>query len=152
MLPLGHLASALITSDRLKGDPLAAALGSQIPDLVDKPLAWVLKATASSRYLAHNIPATALTSLVAYRLGGPAAGRGILAGHLSHLLADQALGGRIPFLWPFKRYEMAHGKFKLHWPSLMIEVIAGYYLWRRLEGDCTEDSGSPTERSRLTAT
>ena len=131
MLPLGHVAVALAASDRIGGDSRAAILSSQLPDLVDKPLAWVFKATESSRYVAHTLVATALCLGVVAAVSGPRTVRGIAAGYLTHLAADELLGGKVPLLWPFKRYRLGHKSFRLRPRAMLIEMAAGAYLYRR---------------------
>jgi len=90
---------------------LALALGTQFPDLVDKPLAWYLGALPSGRSLAHSLLAFALVVgvalVLARRDGRPEVAAGFGVGYLSHLAGD-ALGdvvagdfGYLTFLgWP----------------------------------------------------
>ena len=132
MLPLGHISAAIVVSDLIDGDPLIAALTSQVPDLVDKPLAWILKTTSSSRFVAHTVLAMACCSAVAQALGGPRVMRGALAGYGTHLAGDQLLGGKVPALWPLKRYKLGHKTFRLRLRPLLIELVAAAHLYRRL--------------------
>ncbi|MEX2236236.1 MAG: metal-dependent hydrolase [Dehalococcoidia bacterium] len=141
MLPLGHLTCALLLSDAVDGDPLAAAACSQLPDLVDKPLAWVFKATKSSRYLVHNLAAGGVLTALAYKFGGSRVARGAASGHFSHLLADQTFGGKIPFLWPFKSYRLGHSKFRFYLKPLIAEALAAAYLAHRFR--LIESRGEP---------
>ena len=65
MWPWGHLAVGYLVYSglsrwrfgRLPGSvaTLAVALGTQLPDLVDKPLAWTVNVLASGRSLAHSL-------------------------------------------------------------------------------------------------
>ena len=130
MLPLGHIATALVASDLVKGDSIAAAVSSQIPDLIDKPLAWVFRSTDSSRFLAHTAVA-AMTSGALASLAGPRIMRGTIAGHASHLVADQLFGGKVPILWPLKRYALGHKRFRLRLRPFVVELLAAGYLYRR---------------------
>lgn len=90
---------------------VAVAVGTQFPDLVDKPLAWVFGILPSGVSLAHSVFTAAGLSLVVVLLGRriqrerPAVGFAV--GYLSHLPADilypVILGRRVmveAFLWP----------------------------------------------------
>jgi membrane-bound metal-dependent hydrolase YbcI (DUF457 family) len=131
VLPLGHLAAGVVASDLIDGDPLAAAFTSQVPDLVDKPLAWILKTTSSSRFVAHTFVALACWVAIARIWRGPRVMRGTLAGYVTHLAGDQMLGGKVPLLWPVKRYKLGHNSFRLRLRPLVIELAAAAYLYRR---------------------
>jgi membrane-bound metal-dependent hydrolase YbcI (DUF457 family) len=131
LLPLGHVATGLATNDLLHGDGRWAVFGSQLPDLIDKPLAWVFSATESSRFMAHTLIMLGGSAALVLAAQGPAAAKGFLCGYGSHLLADQVFGGKVPFFWPFKRYKLAHKKLKLRPRAFVIEGIAVVYLgWR----------------------
>lgn len=120
MWPWGHLAvgylcyvaiERLRSGRRPRGRPLAAlALGTQFPDLVDKPLSW-LSLVPAGRSLAHSLLAAALLAALAVALSRRYSGRplGVAfgVGYLTHLLADAVrplwLGapGDLAFLlWP----------------------------------------------------
>jgi membrane-bound metal-dependent hydrolase YbcI (DUF457 family) len=90
---------------------LAVALGTQFPDLIDKPLAWSLGVLPSGRSLAHSLlTATLVIALVVLycrrrERSTLAAAFGV--GYLSHLFADAIsplLAGEYVFLtflaWP----------------------------------------------------
>ena len=90
---------------------VALAFATQLPDLVDKPLAWVFDVLPSGLSLAHSLlfalPLSALVVLVAVRRGSPAIGSAFAIGYLSHLAGDVAYpyfvgdGLRVGFLlWP----------------------------------------------------
>lgn len=121
MFPWDHLAIGYVGVSvyfRLRrlgvsdGAGLAVAFGSQFPDLVDKPLAWVFEVLPSGTSLAHSVfvalPLSALVSVVAVRLDRPRAGVAFVVGYLLHLPADVlygplALGRSLEFgalLWP----------------------------------------------------
>ena len=119
MWPLGHAAIAYIcysvfTRTTLERPPthlpvLAVLLGSQFPDLVDKPLAWYLGVLPTGRTLAHSllflIPVTIAVYLLADRYGHRLSGIAFGIGALSHTLVDAApalWGGTDPgfLLWP----------------------------------------------------
>ena len=121
MWPWGHLGVAYLlytayTHRRFDRAPLALpalalAVGSQFPDLVDKPLAWTLGVLPGGRTLGHSllfaavlIPAVYALTLRFDRLEVATA---FVIGHLSHLLADIPpsvltgdLSGTEFLLWP----------------------------------------------------
>jgi len=96
-LAVGYLAySALVRlltgetpGDR---DALVLVLATQLPDLVDKPLAWWLGALPSGLSLAHSLvfglPVCLLVVALARRLGDPAVGLAYCVGYGSHLVGD----------------------------------------------------------------
>ena len=124
MWPLGHAAVAYLCYAgvrRASGRTPAAAVavvallvGSQFPDLVDKPLAWYLGVLPTGRSLAHSLlvigPLAALAYLVADRYGRPEYGLAAGVGAGSHLLADT-----LPALWGEADPAM------LVWPLLPLE-------------------------------
>ena len=90
---------------------LALVVGTQFPDLVDKPLAWSLGVLPSGTSLAHSafvaVPVVVLVLVVARRTGWADAGVGFAVGYLSHLVGDvlyPVMIGRAPgygaVLWP----------------------------------------------------
>ncbi|WP_222919931.1 metal-dependent hydrolase [Natrinema sp. SYSU A 869] len=121
MWPWGHLAVAYLLYTvgihrRFDRPPRAApaialAIGSQTPDMIDKPLAWNFGILPGGRTLAHSLFVVALlvpaVLLVVDRLEARAIGVGFLIGYCSHLLADippAVLSGEFAaaayFLWP----------------------------------------------------
>jgi hypothetical protein len=142
--PWGHLAFAYLLHSafvhlRYRRPPawpgvVLVALGSQAPDLIDKPLAWTLSILPSGRSLGHSfivgtiIVIVAVTLLRRYELQGwPFA-----LGYYSHLVGDSIrplLDGRIHelafLLWPFLKVETGEG------PSV---GIVRYLLNAQLEG------------------
>ncbi|SDQ29590.1 metal-dependent hydrolase [Natronobacterium texcoconense] len=122
MWPWGHLAVGYLlytayTHRRFDRPPLAApaialAVGSQFPDLVDKPLAWTVSVLPGGRTLGHSLLFAAIlvptVYLLAARLERRDVGIAFVIGHLSHLSADippSALTGDLSgtefLLWPF---------------------------------------------------
>jgi hypothetical protein len=106
MWPPGHLAVAYLLvswQTRVRGEKLetaqvlALAVGSQLPDLLDKPLAWVF-ALPSGRTLGHSllflVSFVVVSALLTRRLDRPALGTAASVGALSHLVADA-----VPALW-----------------------------------------------------
>ncbi|MFB6224764.1 MAG: metal-dependent hydrolase [Haloarcula sp.] len=78
MWPWGHLAVAyLVYAAYTRLDPTrrqtaatltALAVGSQFPDLVDKPLAWTFGVLPSGRSLAHSLLTLVFLAIVLYRV------------------------------------------------------------------------------------
>ena len=121
MWPWGHLAvgyvafSAVVRvglgrrpSDRAV---VVLAVATQLPDLIDKPLAWQFGLLSSGVGVAHSLlvgvpAALALGVALGFR-GRPELGLGVAVGYTSHVLGDllfSALFSRPPilpsFLWP----------------------------------------------------
>ena len=102
MLPWGHAAVGYLcyslfvrVSDRQPpAGPavIALAVGTQLPDLIDKPLAWSLGVLPSGRSLGHSLLFAAVLAvviwLVARRYERQREGCTLLLGHLSHVIAD----------------------------------------------------------------
>jgi hypothetical protein len=123
MWPWGHLAVGYLLYSifvhllfrRRPGDrtTVALALGTQFPDLVDKPLAWTLAVLPNGRSLTHSLlVAILLISVVQLLLqwrgsGDVATAFGI--GYLSHLFGDA--------LYPLLGEEYSQLAF-LGWPVL----------------------------------
>lgn len=122
MWPWGHLAVAyllysLFVRVRFGRPPrampaLAVAMGSQLPDLIDKPLAWELGLLVSGRSLAHSISFTLLLLSAVYAIAVPTGHResatAFVIGHATHLVTDLPLmtvtgdfSGTIYLFWPF---------------------------------------------------
>lgn len=124
MWPLGHAAAGyLVYSLGVDRDWLAApsagavvalAVGTQVPDLIDKPLAWIVPVLPAGRSLGHSllfvVPACVAAVLVARALDRSAVGIALALGILSHPLVDV-----VPFLWGNSPHEF------LLWPVLTVE-------------------------------
>ena len=121
MWPWGHLAfgyllySAVVrvrSWDSPDGQTvLLVLLGTQFPDIVDKPLAWTFHVLPSGRSLAHSLFAVAAVSALVgvyyQRRGRPQLGIAFAVGYLSHLIGDgigHLLSGEYAYLsylgWP----------------------------------------------------
>ncbi|WP_416840430.1 metal-dependent hydrolase [Haloferax sp. DFSO52] len=101
MFPLGHLAFAYLSVvfvQRVRNRPLpsgwvivAALFGSQLPDLIDKPLVY-FGVLASGRSLGHSllvaIPVLAVVLRLGYRAGYGDYAVALSVGVLSHYLGD----------------------------------------------------------------
>lgn len=106
MWPWGHLAFgylcyslfARVETGRPPGDraTLLLALGTQLPDLVDKTLAWTLHVTATGYSLGHSVfvaaPLGVAVVTAAARWDRPQWGIGFAVGWWSHLAGDVLMG------------------------------------------------------------
>lgn len=137
-LVIGYLGASLYA--RLRGRRLgeaavvAVGVGSQFPDLVDKPLAWTFGVLPSGTTLAHSVfvalPVSAAAAVVGRRLGHPAAGVAFAVSYLLHLPADLVygpivFGKSIEFgglLWPLVSVPASE-------PAGLVET-ARYYIAR----------------------
>jgi hypothetical protein len=119
MWPWGHLAVGYLlyaVSMRFRrraaedSTVLLLVVGTQFPDVVDKPLTW-LGALPGGRSLAHSllvaIPLSVALLAVARRVGRAESAGGFVLGYGSHLLADSyhsLVAGRLSdltfLLWP----------------------------------------------------
>jgi len=120
MWPWGHLAAgyliyslaARLAGRRPRDGPvLVAAFATQVPDLVDKPLAWTLSVLPTGRSLGHSLVVAALLLPVVWWVSdrydaGPLGGAFAL-GYLSHLVTDA--------LYPVLELDFYHARF-LAWP------------------------------------
>lgn len=124
MWPLGHTAVAylcysVLVRARTTGPPdglvvVVLLFGSQVPDLVDKPLSWYLGILPTGRTLAHSLlvvgPLVAAVYLLSAHYSRSEYGTAFGVGAISHLLVDTlpALwGGADPasLLWPLVAVE-----------------------------------------------
>lgn len=106
MWPWGHLAIGYLVYvaisesrdwDAQTGLVVAAvALGTQFPDLVDKPLAWTFAVLPSGRSLAHSLITATLVIALVYHVAAQRnhrnAARAFAIGYVSHCLADLGPG------------------------------------------------------------
>ena len=71
---------------------LAVVVATQLPDIVDKPLAWWFGVLPSGRSLAHSlflaVPLAFVVLAVAWYRGHPAVGLAFGVGYASHLFGD----------------------------------------------------------------
>jgi membrane-bound metal-dependent hydrolase YbcI (DUF457 family) len=105
MWPWSHLAfgyllysptSRALTDGRISGRAVVVlAIATQVPDLVDKPLAWLLSVFPSGYAIAHSVfvavPVGVAVLAVAYRRARPDLGLAFTVGYWSHLLGDVLL-------------------------------------------------------------
>ncbi|NHN49810.1 hydrolase [Halostella sp. JP-L12] len=115
-LAVGYVAYSVYSRVRYDEPPggaeaLLLALGTQLPDLVDKPLAWTFGVLPSGTSVAHSVFVAAAfvptVMLLARRAGVPRWGTALAFGHVSHLPGDVLYPlltkGELPFsilLWP----------------------------------------------------
>jgi len=75
-----------------KAELVAVVVGTQLADVVDKPLAWSFQLLPAGRSLAHSllvaVPLIALVIGVAWRRRHPEVGVAFGVGYLSHLAGD----------------------------------------------------------------
>ncbi|WP_338729894.1 metal-dependent hydrolase [Haladaptatus sp. DJG-WS-42] len=120
MWPWGHVAVGYLLYSLYHRSRVAAisgvgvffvALGTQFPDLIDKPLGWNLGILPSGRSLAHSLITAvviiAIAVAVARRFSREEVGWAFGLGYLSHLATDglyPVLEGKVIFLsylgWP----------------------------------------------------
>jgi len=116
-LAVGYLLLSVVVRATYERPPGEAAvfvllIGTQLPDLVDKPLAWEFGVFAGGQALAHSafvaVPVGAAGVLVGRSRGRTESGLALLVGYWSHLAADVAdplrYGNGIAverILWPF---------------------------------------------------
>jgi hypothetical protein len=115
-LAVGYLCYSVYAHLRTTRPPrsdavLVLAVATQMPDLVDKPLAWSLSVLPSGHSLAHSLltaaPLSALALALATRANRTDVGVAFAVGYLSHLAGDviypALLGGEPNFAflaWP----------------------------------------------------
>ena len=136
MLPPGHIATALVLGRLARADATPAVAGALAPDLIDKPLAWLLHVIPGGRYLAHSLTAALLLSLAVGRLFGRRAVAGFAVGYLGHLAGDRTGGGHVPWLMPFRRYETPPDRLRdmrLGWQAWTFEALSLLFVvaWSR---------------------
>jgi hypothetical protein len=127
VLPPGHIATALVASRLARADAPAAVVGALAPDLIDKPLAWVLHVIPGGRYLGHSLAAAVVVSSAVGSLRGRRAGVGFAVGYLAHLVGDRPGGGHVPWLMPFVPYKTPRERrpdLRLGWRAWAFEVLS----------------------------
>lgn len=127
MLPSGHAAVGYLLASafaRVRGRRPSArsigavVIGAQLPDLVDKPLAWGLGTLPAGRSLGHSlfvlVPVGLAAVALARRCGGGTLVAACWLGTLSHALVDA-----VPALWG------AQSSAFLAYPLLAVAVETG---------------------------
>lgn len=96
-LAVGYLVYSLYAHVRYERPPsgyatVLVALGTQFPDLVDKPLAWTFGVLPTGRSLAHSLFTFLVVLLVVRRyarsVDRPELGTAFIVGYLTHPFAD----------------------------------------------------------------
>ena len=150
MFPIGHVASAVIAA-RLRRRRIdgGTVIASQLPDLLDKPFAWVLGRSESSHLLAHSLVGWLAFRLLTGELLPAERGARLAEAYLSHLVADELHHGRVPWFYPFsaakRRPKDRSGR--LLRIGLALEVagvaaLAGVWLLRDRHRDVGSDDRS----------
>lgn len=128
-------------------ETIAVVVGSQLPDLVDKPLAWTVGITETGYSIGHSLFVAPVVCLGTYALAARY-GRHRLAGafslaYLSHLVTDvlnPIRYGRAPeprvVLWPLSSPPAAdHGGFLDHFGVYIVRHVNAL-----LEGGLSADA------------
>lgn len=144
MWPWGHFAVAyvlysLYARGRFGRPPrpepvLAVVVGSQLADLIDKPLAWGFGVMPSGRAIAHSLLFAGVLIVVVYAvaftIGRVETATAFVLAHLSHLLADLPprfflgyLFGTEFLFWPFLPRQSFNYNERLFEPPEVIELI-----------------------------
>ncbi|MFC7138076.1 metal-dependent hydrolase [Halobaculum litoreum] len=75
-----------------KAELVAVLVGTQLADVIDKPLAWWFDAVPSGRSFAHSllfaVPLSAVVVAIAWRRSHPEVGFAFGLGYLTHLVGD----------------------------------------------------------------
>ncbi|WP_224448601.1 metal-dependent hydrolase [Haloprofundus salilacus] len=147
MLPWGHAALGYLLYSyglrfRRAGPPtglatmLALAVGTQFPDLVDKPLSWTFQVLPGGRTLAHTlfvaVPFLLAVLFVARRVDRRTVGDAFAVGYASHLLGDtlwQLSQGNVEVLaflvWPLIPVGEPEYDYSIVEFFLQLELTAG---------------------------
>lgn len=91
-----------------RGAPVVAlAVATQLPDLIDKPLAWGFGVLPSGRSLGHSLLFAVPVTAIVWSVFGRRIGAAFAIGYASHLLTDVfhpvMLGGSVDYtflVWP----------------------------------------------------
>jgi len=143
LFPVAHIASAILFNRLAYNDEsvIPAAVGSLVPDAIDKPLAWVLRVTPSSHHFAHTPLAAGALALLTARLYGRAPARSVASAYLLHLVTDDLHHGRVPWLLPFSRYKrLPHRRdWRLLAVGLVLEALSAAFLLRAAASSSPHD-------------
>lgn len=126
-LAVGYLCYVVYTQLTNRGAQTAftiagVAIGSQFPDIIDKPLAWTFAILPSGRSLAHSLLTAAILIFIVYRISRrwhheeTAVAFGI--GYVTHSLAD--IGPEV--VWGLVRGDISQLEWTtyLFWPLLEV--------------------------------
>ncbi|MGQ4557343.1 metal-dependent hydrolase [Halobellus sp. GM3] len=138
-LAVGYLCYSVFTRWRFRQPPqhrpaLVLAVATQLPDLIDKPLAYWSQIIPSGRSLAHSllivVPLWILVWRISTRYDARRIGTAFFVGYLTHLLGDSygalltSQFDRASFLlWPIlPAPEYTTTSFGQHWIQLLTRV------------------------------
>jgi len=109
----GHLAAAWISGSALGADLSGTFTAAMFPDIVDKPIRWILGITPNDRLPAHTLLGWLLTTIIAKSWCGDRFAKGWALGYGAHLACDRINAsfnpGRLYLLWPLRRYHYHQG-------------------------------------------
>lgn len=130
MFPVAHSAVGAIlgrrfeASDGSTGRAAAAGIAAAlVPDLIDKPLAWVLHWTPTSHHIAHSLPGALAAAGVVHVAFGRTASTAFGASYLAHLVTDEIHHGKVPWLMPFSRRRRVPS-----FPPRAVRIVGGLML------------------------
>lgn len=96
-LAFGYVLYLIVSSRRPWSKPddltfITLAIGSQLPDIIDKPLAWSVGVLPSGLSLGHSllflVSLTVITAALSNRYGRPELAGSVIVGVSSHLIGD----------------------------------------------------------------
>ncbi|AFO58928.1 MULTISPECIES: metal-dependent hydrolase [unclassified Natrinema] len=130
-------ANVVVRTSPSAREAIAVAVGSQFPDLVDKPLAWTVGLTESGYSVGHSLFVAPFVCLVVYAVATrrwervPAGVGAFALAYLSHPIADmlnQLLRGRgvdlRTVLWPIASPPAtSHGGFLDHFVRYFVRYV-----------------------------
>jgi hypothetical protein len=149
MWPWGHLAVGYLLYTLLSHvcsnrsptgiATLAVAIGTQFPDLIDKPLAWTFDTLASGRSFAHSLLITTvvivLVVVIAARRDRTTIAFAFGVGYLSHLVTDAIFPlirgeyGELAYLgWPITQLSPDGGELGFVGQIMTIQVTPFFTL------------------------
>lgn len=158
MMPWGHLGVAYLLyalyAHLRAGHPprtlpaVALAVGSQFPDIVDKPLAWYLGVLPGGRTLTHSVFSAAIillvVSILAARFDRTDIALAFGIGHVSHILLDVPPGAFMGdpssaafLLWPlleqmaYEPYGSSDTVRRLYFGLQIVVFVIATAIWYR---------------------
>lgn len=113
MFILGHIGITAFLASVIGLPILIAAISSQIPDLIDKPL-FLIGIFPSGRYIGHTIFFVLLFGIITYIITKKKAiSVAVSFGMLMHLFED--LPYFVPWFYPFMNYDFPTGPFEFQY-------------------------------------
>ena len=119
----GHFGISFFIAYMILLLPLYTAIGSLIPDLIDKPLN-ILGILPSSRHIGHTLLGVFTCFLFVYLITrNKKISFSISFGYLLHLFED--LPFFVPWFYPFVKYDFPTGPFSFHYTlfAFVFDVI-----------------------------